>query len=184
MVSIIMYGLGQILVIFYCSQVNKIVYKKINMLLHDLSWIPIIPQSFTPVSDLVNPRRACAARVTVLGLCVCVCVCVSVKSHLTSGMSNRAINVHSYLMAYERLKICGDLPETTAFKSYAAKHERKSQYANFLAYPWSAFSTRRTAKRQRLPRDCRRHSALPKTMPTVNVYTIGCRLWVATGDVI
>jgi len=26
----------------------------------------------------VNPRRACAARVTVLGLCVCVCVCVSV----------------------------------------------------------------------------------------------------------
>ena len=27
--------------------------------------------------DLVNPRRACAARVTVLGLSVCVCVCVS-----------------------------------------------------------------------------------------------------------
>ena len=24
---------------------------------------------------LINPRRACAARVTVLGLCVCVCVC-------------------------------------------------------------------------------------------------------------
>ena len=42
MVSIIMYGLGQILVIFCCLQVNKIVYKKINMLLHDLSWIPII----------------------------------------------------------------------------------------------------------------------------------------------
>ena len=26
----------------------------------------------------INPRRACAASVTVLGLCVCVCVCVSV----------------------------------------------------------------------------------------------------------
>jgi len=25
---------------------------------------------------IINPRRACAARVTVLGLCVCVCVCV------------------------------------------------------------------------------------------------------------
>ena len=25
---------------------------------------------------MVNPQRACAARVTVLGLCVCVCVCV------------------------------------------------------------------------------------------------------------
>ena len=27
---------------------------------------------------LINPRRACAARVTVVVLCVCVCVCVSV----------------------------------------------------------------------------------------------------------
>ena len=29
-------------------------------------------------SHLINPRRACAARVTVLALCVCLCVCVSV----------------------------------------------------------------------------------------------------------
>ena len=27
-------------------------------------------------SPVVNPRRACAARVTVVVLCVCVCVCV------------------------------------------------------------------------------------------------------------
>ena len=27
-------------------------------------------------SIIINPRRACAARVTVLGLSVCVCVCV------------------------------------------------------------------------------------------------------------
>ena len=27
---------------------------------------------------VINPRRTCAARVTVLGLCVCVCVCVCV----------------------------------------------------------------------------------------------------------
>ena len=32
---------------------------------------------------IINPRRVCAARVTVLGLCVCVCVCVSVTQHLT-----------------------------------------------------------------------------------------------------
>ena len=44
-------------------------------------------------------------------------VCLSVKSHLTSGMSNGAINERAYLVAYERQKICGDLPETTAFKS-------------------------------------------------------------------
>ena len=53
LVSIIMYGLRKIFVIFCCLQVNKIVYKKINMLLHDLSWIPIIVQSFNPVSCLV-----------------------------------------------------------------------------------------------------------------------------------
>ena len=27
---------------------------------------------------VINPRRACAARVTVVVLCVCVCVCLSV----------------------------------------------------------------------------------------------------------
>ena len=30
--------------------------------------------SYNATLKLVNPRRACAARVTVLGLCVCVCV--------------------------------------------------------------------------------------------------------------
>ena len=56
---------------------------------------------------------------------VCVCVCVSVKSHLTSRMSNRAINEHAYSVACECQKKSGDFPEKTAFKSYgyAAKHE-------------------------------------------------------------
>ena len=31
---------------------------------------------FTKYVNVVNPRRACAARVTVVVLCVCVCVCV------------------------------------------------------------------------------------------------------------
>ena len=52
-----MYSLRQIFVIFCCLQVNKIVYKKLNMLLHDLSWIPIIMQSFNPVSCLVFEIR-------------------------------------------------------------------------------------------------------------------------------
>ena len=97
---------------------------------------------------------------------VCVSVCVSVKSHLTSEMSNRAIKEHTYLVAYERQKICGDFPETTAFKSYAAKYERKSQYANYSDLPMSAFSAWHTAEGQRVPNDCQQHSALPKTMPT------------------
>ena len=32
-----------------------------------------------------------------------------------------------------------DLPETTAFKSYAAKYERKSQYANYSDLPAVSF---------------------------------------------
>ena len=28
------------------------------------------------IDCIINPRRACAARVNVLGVCVCVCVCV------------------------------------------------------------------------------------------------------------
>ena len=75
-----------------------------------------------------------------------VWVCVSVKSHLTLRMSNQAINKRAYSVAYERPKICGDLPKKTAFESYAAKHEQKSQYANLPAYPWSAFSAQCTAK--------------------------------------
>ena len=62
------------------------------------------------------------------------------KSHLTYGASIRPENAVTYSAGNEGQKTCGDLPETTAFKSYAAKHERKSQYANFQTYPRSAFS--------------------------------------------
>ena len=49
---------------------------------------------------IINSRRACAARVTVLGLCVCLCVCVcvclcvcvSVTQHLTFYVFIRATN--------------------------------------------------------------------------------------------
>ena len=95
------------------------------------------------VAVIINPRRACAARVTVLGsvcLSVCLCVCLSVKSHLTYGASVRPENAVTYSAGNEGKKICGDLPETTAFKSCAAKHERKSQYANYSDLPMSAFS--------------------------------------------
>ena len=43
-------------------------------------------------TEIINPRRACAARVTVLSLCVCVCVCVSVTQHFTFHVFIRATN--------------------------------------------------------------------------------------------
>ena len=51
-------------------------------------------------------------------------VCLSVKSHLTYGASVRPENAVTYSAGNEGKNVCGDLPETTAFKSYAAKHER------------------------------------------------------------
>ena len=56
---------------------------------------------------VVNPRRACAARVTVVGS-----VCVSVKSHLTYGASVRPENAVTYSAGNEGQKICRVFPET------------------------------------------------------------------------
>ena len=96
-------------------------------------------RGFSTSVPFINPRRACVARVTVVGS-VCMSVCLSVKSHLTHGASVRPENAVTYSAGNEGQKICGDFPETTAFKSYAAKHERKSQYANYSDLPMSAFS--------------------------------------------
>ena len=78
---------------------------------------------------MINPLRACAARVTVLGW-VCVCVCLSVKSHLISGASVRPENTVTYSAGNGDQKICGVFFETAPFKSYGVKRKRKSQYAN------------------------------------------------------
>ena len=50
-------------------------------------------------SLVINPRRACAARITVVGF-----VIESVKQHLTSRMSNQAIKKSAYSLACERGK--------------------------------------------------------------------------------
>ena len=70
---------------------------------------------------------------------VCLSVCLSVKSHLTYGASFRPENAVTYSAGNEGQKICGDLPEITAFKSYAVKQERKSQYANYSDLPDVSF---------------------------------------------
>ena len=67
---------------------------------------------------------------------VCLFVRVSVASHLWSVHSENAV---TYSAGNERKRFCGDLPETTAFKSSAVKHERKSQYANYSDLPAVSF---------------------------------------------
>ena len=61
------------------------------------------------------------------------------KSHLTYGASVCPENAVMYSAGIEGQNICGDLLETTAFKSYAAKYERKSQYANYSDLPAVSF---------------------------------------------
>ena len=55
------------------------------------------------------------------------------------GASVRPENAVAYSADNEGRKICRDLSETTAVKSYAAKHERKSQYANYSDIPVVSF---------------------------------------------
>ena len=52
------------------------------------------------LSHIINPRRACAARVTVVGsVCLCVCLCVSVclcVCYLTSHFFNVRLSHKRY----------------------------------------------------------------------------------------
>ena len=73
-----------------------------------------------------------------LGLRVCLSVCL--LSHISPTERLFVLKTLSRTQRATKVKkICGDLPQTTAFKSYAAKHERKSQYANFPDLPAVSF---------------------------------------------
>ena len=96
---------------------------------------------------IFNPRRACAARVTVVGS-----VCLSVKSHLTYGASVRPEIDVTYSAGNKGGKICGVFSETAPLQrsgtscivclcavghfpaesahAHCSIYHRKSQYAN------------------------------------------------------
>ena len=81
---------------------------------------------------LVNPRRACTARVTVVGSWVCLCVCPFVCYHAFCDYAQRdnetAIPTGSSLHWLHIHK--GDFRITTAFRSYGVKSKWTSQYWN------------------------------------------------------
>ena len=56
--------------------------------------------------DLINPRRACAARVTVVVLCVCVsvCVCVCVYDYSRTTGYEAAYERYQQLQCYKGKK--------------------------------------------------------------------------------
>ena len=63
---------------------------------------------------------------------------VSVRPSVSKA-SVRLENAVIYSTGNEGQTICGDLPETTAFKRYAVKQERRSQYANYSDLPAVSF---------------------------------------------
>ena len=78
---------------------------------------------------MINPRHACATRVTVLGsvcvcvcvyVCVCVCVCVPVNRDLTSGVSVCPENDIMYSMGNEDENNCVNFSETAPLQRYTA----------------------------------------------------------------
>ena len=82
--------------------------------------------TFTVSNDIINPRRACAARVTVVVLCVCmymyvcmyVCVCVC---PLIPAASHIGITKERYQRILRNTGIVlnfADFPKNASFKSY------------------------------------------------------------------
>ena len=104
-----------------------------------------------------------------------VCLSVCLLTHLTYGASVRPEKAVMYSAGKEGLKICGDLPETTAFKSYATKQERKSQYANYSDLP--AFSFLRLT-RSEAPESTQRLSTreYPTIVNNIQLYPKRCLL--------
>ena len=54
---------------------------------------------------IINPRRACAARVTVVGLCVCLSVCLSVDDYSRTTGYEAAYERYQQLQCYKGMKI-------------------------------------------------------------------------------
>ena len=59
---------------------------------------------FTTAEPIINPRRACAARVTVVVLCVCVCVSVCVYDYSRTTGYEAAYERYQQLQCYEGRK--------------------------------------------------------------------------------
>ena len=62
---------------------------------------------------IINPRRACAARITVVVLCVCLSVCLS------ATILALPIPTASVLQGPEKQR--GEFAETTALERYGVK---------------------------------------------------------------
>ena len=94
--------------------------------------LPILKLCISAVGlySVVNPRRACAARVTVLSLSVCLFY--HVFCHHAHRDNKRAIeyNLYQKVQHYTGLiYVFGDFRKSNAFESYGVKTKLTSEYA-------------------------------------------------------
>ena len=80
---------------------------------------------------IINPRRACAARVTMVALCVCLCVCLSVYNYSHTTGYEAAYKRYQQLQCNKGMKInVAIFAETTAFERYCVKTSEKANMHN------------------------------------------------------
>ena len=83
---------------------------------------------------IISPRRACAAKATILGLCVYDYSC-------TTGYE-AAYERYQQLQCYKGiLTKCGDFAETAAFKRYGVKTSEKANMHNQLCLSLTRFGS-------------------------------------------
>ena len=91
------------------STVYNVSVAYIYMCIHKQVWVirvyTLHMMHSTSTASIINPRRACAARVTVLGLSVCLSVCLSVYAYSRSTGYEAAYERYQQLEGYESMKI-------------------------------------------------------------------------------
>ena len=65
-------------------------------------------------ADIINPRRACAERVTVVVSCVCVCLYVCLSAHVILAV--RAIKKYNERCHRVKRQICGNIKMAFSFQ--------------------------------------------------------------------
>ena len=98
---------------------------------------------------LIKPRRACAARVTVLGLCVCLSVCLSVYDYSRTTGYGAAYERYQQLQWYKGMKNnVAILLKRLCSRDMAWKQAKKPICVMSTGLPWPGLA--RSAHRGRI----------------------------------
>ena len=106
---------------------------------------------------IFNPRSACAARVTVLGLCVCLFVCLSVCYHVFCHYAQRDGQKAIPMGSVPHWLYFRDFDKNAAFESYGVKQSEGANMQISTGLPRPALRTLEAPKivtqgEYRLPR--------------------------------